>query len=197
MTKSRKLNFTKRRSVKKGGKPSQHYSMPVKVIASFDDEEEDEIINLPVNASGLTVQTNMSEEQKEFNDNVEMQIAKEEGIKNNGDNENIRTIRLARQGAPHFQFACGFFYYKGSWSGNISRDAPSNPVDYNKAFNWFQLAAYNFGEHEAQFYLGEMYELGLGTEENFKNALFWYDQSAQRGNEKAIKRLVDVGYISV
>lgn len=193
MRKSRKLKSTKHRSFKKGGNPLQSYDMPVKIIASFDDEE-DEYVVLPENTSSVTVQTfnqvnQMSDAQKLFNDNIEKQIAKEEGIQNNGDNENLRTIRLARQGDSHFQSACGFFYYKGYWSGNISRDAPSNPIDYNKAFNWFQLAANNFDEHEAQFYLGEMYELGKGTEQNWENALFWYDLSAQSGNEKAIKRL--------
>lgn len=193
MNKSRKLKLTKRRSFKKGGKPLQSYDMPVKIIASFDDEE-DQYVVLPENTSSVTVQTfnqvnEMSDAQKFFNQIIEKQIAKEEGIQNNGDNENLRTIRLARQGDSHFQFACGYFYYKGSWSGNISRDAPSNPVDYNKAFNWFLLAANNFDQHEAQFYLGEMYELGRGTDQNWDNALFWYTLSAENGNEKAIKRL--------
>lgn len=195
MNKSRKLKLTKRRSFKKGGKPLQSYDMPVKIIASFDDEE-DEYVVLPENTSSVTVQTfnkvnQMSDEQKLFNDSIEKQIAKEEGIRNNGDNENLRTLRLARQGDSHFQNACGYFYYIGFWSGNISRDAPSTPKDYNKAFYWFQLAASNFNEHDAQFYLGEMYEFGRGTEQNWENALFWYNLSAQNGNQKAINRLAE------
>lgn len=193
MKKFSKLKTTKRRSFKKGGKPLSSYDMPVEIIASFDDEE-DETVLLPENTSSVTVKTfnevnPMSDAQKMFNESIEQQIAKEEGIKNNVGNENLRTIRLARQGDTHFQNACGWLYYTGYWSGRSVEAVPLPPQNYNKAFNWFQLAANNFGMDDAQFYLGEMYELGRGTEQNLENALFWYNLSAQSGNEKAIKRL--------
>lgn len=126
---------------------------------------------------------------KAFNESIELQIAKEEKIQNNKDNENIWTLRQALQGDSHFQTACGYFYYTGFWSGHIETDAPSPPQNFNKAFNWFLLAANNLGEHEAQFYLGEMYELGRGTAQDWESALFWYELSAENGNEKAIERL--------
>ena len=126
---------------------------------------------------------------KAFNESIELQIAKEEKIQNNKDNENIWTLRHALQGDSHFQSACGFFYYKGGWSGHIETDAPSPPQNFNKAFNWFILAANNLHENEAQFYLGEMYELGRGTDQNWESALFWYELSAENGNKKAIERL--------
>jgi len=197
MSKSRKLKTTKRRSLKKGGKPLRSYDMPVEIIASFDDEM-DEMVLLPENTSSVTVKTfekvdPMSDARIMFNSSIEEQIAKEEGIKNLR-SENLRTIRLARQGDSHFQNACGYFYYLGNWPGaregdKPSPDTPSPPQNYNKAFYWFQLAANNFVEHDAQFYLAEMYELGRGTDQNWDNALFWYNLSAQSGNEKAIERL--------
>jgi hypothetical protein len=196
MNKSRKVKATKGRSFKKAGKPLQSYNMPVEIIASFNDKEdkEDEYVVLPENISSLTVKTfnevkAISDERIKFNKIIEQQIAKEEGIQNNENNENIWTIRHALQGDSHFQSACGLFYYKGFWPGHIPTDAPSPPQNYNKAFNWFLLAANNFDEHDAQFYLGEMYELGLGTSKNMDNALFWYNLSAQKSNEKAIQRI--------
>jgi TPR repeat protein len=195
MSKSFKIKRAKHRSYKKGGKPLVEYKMPVQIIASFDNEDEEEqLVTLPENTSSVTVKTSnkvdpMTDAKKKFNESIELQIAKEEGIQNNRDNENIWTLRYALQGDSHFQSACGFFYYKGYWSGYIPRDAPSPPQNYNKAFNWFLLAANNFHEHEAQFYLGEMYELGRGTTQNWESALFWYNLSAQNGNQKAIQRL--------
>lgn len=48
------------------------------------------------------------------------------------------------------------------------------------------------GESTAQYYLGAMYEEGLGTKADINKALEWYRKSASQGNALAKKRLVDL-----
>ena len=45
---------------------------------------------------------------------------------------------------------------------------------YKKAFKLFEVAAKK-GDAEAKYQLGQMYEEGLGVEQNFKEALKWYE----------------------
>jgi membrane protein involved in colicin uptake len=45
------------------------------------------------------------------------------------------------------------------------------------------------GDAEGQFYVAEMYEKGLGTPQDMKQAHTWYSKSAEQGNPKAIERL--------
>ena len=45
------------------------------------------------------------------------------------------------------------------------------------------------GRPEAQYYLGEMYEQGLGTKPNLDNAFKWYKNSAEQGNRLAKHKL--------
>ncbi|MBI3575715.1 MAG: SEL1-like repeat protein [Gammaproteobacteria bacterium] len=47
------------------------------------------------------------------------------------------------------------------------------------------------GDPLAEFYLGEMYQEGLGTKVDLDQALFWYKRSAAKGNALAKKRLAD------
>lgn len=48
------------------------------------------------------------------------------------------------------------------------------------------------GDPLAEFYLGEMYQEGLGTKADLEQALFWYKRSAGKGNALAKKRLADI-----
>jgi TPR repeat protein len=45
------------------------------------------------------------------------------------------------------------------------------------------------GRPDAQYYLGEMYEHGLGTTQNLDNAFKWYKKSADQGNRLAKRKL--------
>jgi hypothetical protein len=45
------------------------------------------------------------------------------------------------------------------------------------------------GDPEGQYYLGEMYENGLGTPPDRQSALIWYQKSAAQGNAKAAAKL--------
>jgi len=41
------------------------------------------------------------------------------------------------------------------------------------------------GDSEAQFYLGMMYEMGMGVEKGFESAYVWYRKSADQGHAKS------------
>ncbi|MBP5574312.1 MAG: sel1 repeat family protein [Bacilli bacterium] len=54
--------------------------------------------------------------------------------------------------------------------------------DYVNAYNKFVFAWKVCGHPLAGYYLGYMFEYGLGVKVNYKNALFYYDNSAKRGS---------------
>jgi TPR repeat protein len=45
------------------------------------------------------------------------------------------------------------------------------------------------GNHRDMYYLGEMYEHGLGTERNLTQAFYWYHKSAEQGSVLAKRKL--------
>lgn len=54
-----------------------------------------------------------------------------------------------------------------------------------------QLFLANGGDREGQYYLAEMYEKGLGTPQDLKEALVWYKKSAELGNTRAIEKVAN------
>jgi len=46
------------------------------------------------------------------------------------------------------------------------------------------------GDAHAQYYLGEMYEQGLGTSQNIDEAFKWYAKAAKKGDSLAKRKLV-------
>ena len=48
------------------------------------------------------------------------------------------------------------------------------------------------GGAQAQFYLGEMYEQGLGTERDMNQAIIWYTRAANQGYVPAQRKLKDL-----
>jgi len=52
-----------------------------------------------------------------------------------------------------------------------------------------QLALAQKGDPRAQYFLGEMYEQGLGTKQNTEEALKWYSTAAERGDVLAKRKL--------
>ena len=82
-----------------------------------------------------------------------------------------------------------------AWEAMACREA------YDEAFTIFQNLSYK-GYHKAQYWLAHMYALGEGRNEDFKQAKFWYEKSAARGDADAMKELgamyaypEDFGYI--
>ena len=60
--------------------------------------------------------------------------------------------------------------------------------DYNAAHRvWYTLAAE--GDARAQFWLGLMYEDGVGVEQDYGEALFWYRHSAEEGYDDAQNKM--------
>lgn len=50
---------------------------------------------------------------------------------------------------------------------------------------------------EGQFYLGSFYEDGIGTERNYRNAIFWYKKSANNENVEAQYRLANLLFLTL
>ena len=58
------------------------------------------------------------------------------------------------------------------------------PKDNANAAAWFDKAAAQ-GHMQAQLYLGEMYQKGLGVKQNDAVAKEWYAKAASRGSKEA------------
>ena len=56
--------------------------------------------------------------------------------------------------------------------------------DFTKASKiWLDLAKKN--DPTAQYSLGRMYELGVGVNQNYEKAVYWYERAVKRGNANA------------
>jgi TPR repeat protein len=53
-----------------------------------------------------------------------------------------------------------------------------------------QLAMAEKGDVRAQYYLGEMHEQGLGTQQNLGEAFKWYEKAAEKGDAWAKRKLL-------
>ena len=77
--------------------------------------------------------------------------------------------------------------------GEYYLEGKGTDVDYDKALEYFTKAATSEkvvpGVAEARYYLGNMYENGLGVEKNVDEAIKWYTSAADEGNEDASKAL--------
>lgn len=60
--------------------------------------------------------------------------------------------------------------------------------NYEKAFNFSKKAA-EFGSSEGQYNLGVFFEQGIYVKKNKKQAEYWYEESAKKGNLNAINNL--------
>ena len=65
--------------------------------------------------------------------------------------------------------------------------APTDPTAVNQFKSQLTLA--NKGEMEAQYRVGEMYEKGLGTDQDLSLAIIWYGKAALQGDKRATGRL--------
>ena len=60
--------------------------------------------------------------------------------------------------------------------------------NYPKAMALFKEAA-ELGDRLGQFFLGSMYDEGLGVTQDYVKAVFWYKQAAEQGDPSAQARL--------
>ena len=125
-------------------------------------------------------------------------------------------LPLAEQGNARAQFHMGKMYDQGE----------GVPQDYNEAFKWYELAAKqgygpskhyiyqlakkgvapalkvltdqaNNGVAEAQFHMGEMYDLGEGVPQDYNEAFKWYGLAAKQGYFSAqthLGNMYDLGH---
>ena len=68
--------------------------------------------------------------------------------------------------------------------GMALREGRDVVQDYQGAFKWLGLAAEN-GHTRAQFELGHMYRVGIGTPVDNVKAYTWFNLAAARGHEEA------------
>lgn len=59
------------------------------------------------------------------------------------------------------------------------------------AFNWYMNAALQEEEY-AMCNVGILFEEGNGVPKSYKNAMYWYEKSANKGHERAAKRLKEM-----
>jgi hypothetical protein len=90
----------------------------------------------------------------------------------------LRAIRFALAAALWFAFAAA------AWAGIDEGVAAYDEGDYTTAMAELRPLA-DAGDARAQFYLGEIYEGGLGVAQNDAKALEWYRRAAEQGLAKA------------
>lgn len=90
----------------------------------------------------------------------------------------LRAIGFAIAAALWFAFATA------AWAGIDDGVAAYDKGDYTTAMAELRPLA-DAGDARAQFYLGEIYEGGLGVDQNDAQALEWYRRAAEQGLAKA------------
>ena len=78
----------------------------------------------------------------------------------------------AESGDLDAQRSLALFYYAGEDAGI--------EADYVKSRKWALIAA-NRGNSEAQSLLGELYSKGLGGEQDYDKAIYWYEKAVAQG----------------
>ncbi|RIA98188.1 hypothetical protein C1645_813041, partial [Glomus cerebriforme] len=61
-------------------------------------------------------------------------------------------------------------------------------IDKRKAFELYQKAA-NLGDSTAQYNLAMIYETGIRIERNINQAIYWYEKSAEQGDQNAQNKI--------
>jgi TPR repeat protein len=84
---------------------------------------------------------------------------------------------VAKLGDTEIQFQVGFAY-----------EYIVLEPDYVQAFNWYSMAA-DDSHREAIYYLGLLYEKGLGIPQNYQKAIQLYNDAGQLGSDKALHQL--------
>ncbi len=72
--------------------------------------------------------------------------------------------------------------------GEYYRDGRFVPKDQGKAFALFQSAARD-GQRGAQFDLAQAYEYGQGVLPDRRQAYYWYQLAANRGDSRAQRKM--------
>ncbi len=73
------------------------------------------------------------------------------------------------------------WYAKAANHGDAN--ARGGKRDYEKAVEWYTKAADQGNNAAAQFYLGELYEDGLGVKQDYVKAVEWYTKAAKESKQ--------------
>ncbi|WP_043646065.1 tetratricopeptide repeat protein [Fundidesulfovibrio putealis] len=76
---------------------------------------------------------------------------------------------------------------------NEAREAVTSG-DYEKAFGMYKVSAEQ-GNVSGMFYLGVMYDDGIGIQKNYYEAMKWYNKAAELGDHKAMFNIGMMYYI--
>ena len=97
--------------------------------------------------------------------------------------ENIKDLEKKAKKDAALSFRLGVAYFNGD----------ETERDYKKAFYWMDKAASGgYGDSNCRYYLGRMYEKGLGVKNDYVKARKYYDSASRAGNVKAKVKLADL-----
>ncbi len=89
--------------------------------------------------------------------------------------------KVAEAGNEEAQVNLGWIYFNGHGATQ----------DYQKAMNWFHLAAAQ-GNSSAQLAIGKMYSSGKGVAQDYVRAQMWFILAAAEGDSEA-QQILDIG----
>ena len=93
----------------------------------------------------------------------------------------------AEQGSALAEFKLGLLYFTGKGVPQSDAEAAAwfrraaAPSDIDRGSDWGRFIRARLGDWEAQFYLGLIYNQGLGVPQDYTEAVFWYRRSAEQG----------------
>lgn len=118
-------------------------------------------------------------------------------------------LKAAKQGNASAQLALGMCYENGTgvvkcdaqaeeWYRKAAEKRETRAVKKLEELQWRKEAEVlqrraEMGDADAQLKLGEHYEIGIGVEENYSEALKWYHKAAEQGNSDA-QAILNVHY---
>lgn len=97
--------------------------------------------------------------------------------------------KSASQGNPFGQYGLGVCYQKGI---AVKKDESQSKNFYQMAFAGFKKLAEKSEDAEAMYRVGDMYDDGEGTSQDYAQAMQWYQKAAQLNNSDAI---TSIGYM--
>lgn len=92
-----------------------------------------------------------------------------------------RIQAAAEQGNHAAAYRLGQLYASATWGV---------PRDYALAHQWLTQSARG-GNRDGQIELARLYEFGRGVERDLEQALYWYEQAANKGPYKGLQQKID------
>lgn len=97
-------------------------------------------------------------------------------------------LKYVKEGSYEAMVKIGDIYYDRFVSDEDAEES------IREAIFWYKRAARALYYPKAQLMLGKIYYYGRGVEQNFEEAVAWYESAAGQGNLEAMYRLGDCYY---